>query len=335
MRKRVWLMAGLALAGMLPLAGCGHDSPAQVAAKAPAGPRMTVALVDAPDWQSVSAEIATRDEAQVLARIPGLLSTLSVHAGDTVRRGQVIGRITDSQLGYQAGAYGAQAAAAGAQASQARAELDRVRYLYQNGVYAKARLEQAEAAASAAGAQVSAARAQQASVNAMAGQGAVVAPSDGRVLRADVPAGSPVNPGMVVAVVTSGPVVLRLDLPEGLAAKVMPGARVQVDGMAGQGSVIRVYPGVDAGQVRADVAFAGLDTRLIGRRIPAKVAAGTTRAMLVPRGFVSTRYGLDYVTLVGKDGTAAVVPVQSAPADGGRVQILSGVNPGDVLVAGQ
>jgi hypothetical protein len=34
------------------------------------------------------------------------------------------------------------------------------------------------------------------------------------VLRADVPAGSPVAPGMVVAVVTSGPVVLRLDLPE-------------------------------------------------------------------------------------------------------------------------
>ena len=301
MRRGLRLTTVWALAGMLPLAGCGHDNSSPVAVKAPAGARMTVALSDAPDWQSVSAEISTRDQAQVLARIPGILATLSIRAGDTVRRGQVIGRITDSQLAYQAGAYGAQAAAAGAQAGQAQAELARVRFLYQNGVYAKARLEQVEAAASAAGAQVSAARAQQASVNAMAGQGAVVAPSAGRVLRADVPAGSPVTPGMLVAVVTSGPVLLRLDLPEALAAKVMPGARVQVDGMAGQGSVLRVYPGVETGQVRADVQFSGLDTRLIGRSVPAKLPVGTVRAMLLPRGFVTTRYGLDYVTVVGKD----------------------------------
>ena len=327
------LLTGLALAGVAPLAGCGHDDSPPTAARAPAGPRWTVALSDAPDWQSVSAEIATRDEAQVLARIPGILSTLSVHAGDTVRRGQVIARITDSQLGYQAGAFGAQAAAAGAQAAQAQADLARVRFLYQNGVYAQARLDQAEAAAGAAGAQVSAARAQQAAVNAMAGQGAVVAPADGRVLRADVPAGSPVTPGMLIAQVTAGPVVLRLALPEAVAAKVLPGARVLVDGLAGQGSVSRVWPGVESGQVRADVQFAGLDSRLIGRRVPAKVAAGTVRALLVPRGFVATRFGLDYVTVVGKDGTAADVPVQTAPADDGNVRILSGLNPGDVLAA--
>jgi len=326
------LTAGLALAVMLPLVGCGREDPKQMAAKAPAGPRITVTLADAPDWQSVSAEIATRDQAQVMARIPGILTSLSVRAGDTVHRGQAIGRITDSQLGYQAAAYGAQGAAARAQAAQAQADLARVRYLYQNGVYAKARLEQAGAAASAAGAQVGAARAQQSAVNAMAGQGAVVAPSDGRVLRADVPAGSPVSPGMVVAVVTSGPVVLRLELPEALAAKVQPGAAVRVDGMAGQGSVIRVYPGVEAGQVRADVQFVGLDSRLMGRRVPAKVAAGTARAMIVPRGFVSTRYGIDYVTVVARDGSGADVPVQTAPVDGAHVQILSGVHPGDVLV---
>ena len=336
MRNGKLLTAGLALAVMLPLAGCGHDAPQQTAAKTPAGARMTAAVTDAPDWQSVSAEIATRNQAQVTARIPGILTSLSVQAGDTVRRGQVIGRITDNQLGYQAAAYGAQGAAAGAQAAQAQAELSRVRYLYQNGVYAKARLEQAEAAASAAGAQVGAARAQQSAVNAMAGQGAVVAPADGRVLRADVPAGSPVSPGMVVAVVTSGAVVLRLDLPEVLAAKVQPGAMVWVDGQdglkPGQGSVVRVYPDVTSGQVRADVQFAGLDTRLIGRRVAAKLAAGTHRAMLVPRGYITTRYGIDYVTVLGKDGAGADVPVQTAPADGGQVQILSGVNPGDVLV---
>ena len=313
------------------LAGCGGEKAPDAPAKAAAGPRLTVVARDMPDWQSVSAEVATRDQAQVFARIPGILSSLSVRAGDEVRKGQTIGRVSDSQLGYQAGAYGAQAAAAGAQASAAQEELKRVRYLYENGVYAKSRLDQVEAAAKAAGAQVQAARAQQASVQAVAGQGIVVAPAAGRVLYADVPAGAPVTPGTVIAVVTAGPVVVRLDLPEALAAKVMPGAKVRVDGMAGQGTVTRVYPAVQAGQVSADVEMAGLDTRLIGRRLPAHVAAGTRHAMLVPKGFVTTRFGLDSVTVVARDGTALHVPVQTTPADDGQVEILSGVNPGDVL----
>ena len=330
MRKGV----GMAVALMLPLAACGKAKVDDAAVKPPSGPRLTVRASDAPDWQSVSAEVTTQDQAQVLARIPGVLSSLSVRAGDMVRRGQVIGRITDAQLTYQAGAYGAQAAAAEAQAGQARAELDRVRFLAANGVYAKARLEQAEAGAQTAKAQTQAARAQQSAIRAVAGNGAVVAPASGRVLRADVPAGSPVAPGMVVAVVTSGPVVLRLDLPEALAAKLPPGAKLRVDGMAAQGTVTRVYPAVQAGQVTADVAMAGLDSRLIGRRLPAQVATGVHQAILVPRNFVTTRYGLDTVTVVAKNGAAFQVPVQTAPtSEAGQLEILSGASAGDVLVA--
>jgi len=325
---------GLAIMA-LSLQGCGQDKPAPEAVASAKGPRLIVAASDTPDWQSVSAEVTTQDQSQVLARIPGILTSLSVRAGDSVHKGQVLGRITDSQLTYQSAAYGAQAAAAQAQAAQAKAELDRVKFLAANGVYAKARLEQAEAGASAAAAQTQAARAQQDSVRAMAGNGAVIAPATGRVLRADVPAGSPVAPGMVVAVVTSGPVVLRLDLPEGLAAKVKPGARVRVEGMAVDGSVTRIYPAVQAGQVSADVAMAGLDASLIGRRMAAQLAAGTHRGIIVPRAFVVTRYGLDYVQVASKSGGVMQVPVQTSPvADAKSVEILSGVNAGDVLVGG-
>jgi RND family efflux transporter MFP subunit len=325
---------GLAIMVVL-LQGCGQDKPAPEAVVSAKGPRLTVAASDTPDWQSVSAEVTSQDQSQVLARISGVLTSLSVRAGDSVRKGQVMGRIADSQLTYQSAAYGAQAAAAQAQAAQAKADLDRVKFLAANGVYAKARLEQAEADASAAAAQTQAARAQQDSVRAMADNGVVIAPASGRVLRADVPAGSPVASGMVVAVVTSGPVVLRLDLPEALAAKVTPGARVRVEGMRAEGSVTRIYPAVQAGQVSADVAIAGLDASLIGRRMAAQLAAGTHRGILVSRAYVVTRYGLDYVQLATKSGAVTQVPVQTAPtADGKAVEILSGVNVGDVLVGG-
>jgi RND family efflux transporter MFP subunit len=291
---------------------------------------------DTVNWQDVSAEIATVDQAQVLARIPGILTTLAVKEGDMVAKGQVIGRIVDSQLSYQAGAYGAQAAAAQAQAAQAQGELSRVRFLYQNGVYAKARLEQAEAAAAAANAQIRAARAQQSAVGAVAGQGVVTAPASGRVLRADVPAGSPVAPGMAIAVITAGPTIVRLEMPESLADKVHAGSRVTASSFgsgSGVGTVIKLYPSVTAGQVTVDVDMPGIDNRLIGRRVAARVETGARKALLVPVGYVTNRYGIDYVTVLAKDGSAAQVPVQTAAsAEPGKIEILSGASAGDTLV---
>lgn len=313
------LMAGAMMLGLAACSG-GRDQPAP--AKAPAGPRLTLAASDTVDWQDVGAEVATADQAQVIARIPGLLTSLSVKAGDTVRRGQVLGRVSDAALGYQARAAGAQAAAASA-------DLARVRFLYQNGVYAKARLDQAEA-------QAGAMRAQHAAAGALAGQGALIAPAAGRVLRADVPQGAPVAPGTVVAVVTAGPVVLRLDLPESLAARVRAGAQVRAVGLGpaqSDGAVTKVYPAVSAGQVAADARMAGLDDRLIGRRVSARVEAGRRKALLVPASYVTSRFGIDYVTLLGRDGSAAEVPVQTASAaEPGKVELLSGVAAGETLI---
>lgn len=305
----------------LSLAACdGRETEIPPAVKAE-GPRLALKQVKTTDWKDVSAQVSTVDEAQVLARIPGVLTSLTVREGDMVRKGQTIGRIVDSQLGPQA-------AAMRAQAVQAKAEFDRVKFLYDNGVYAKARLEQAQAASDAAQAQLGA-------VNAIAGQGAVVAPASGRVITADIPAGAPVAPGMVIAAITAGPTILRLELPESLAASVHPGSRViaQLPGGEVFGTIAKVYPAVRGGQVRADAAVAGLENAQIGRRISAKVAAGEREALLVPSDYVTTSYGIDTVWAVAKDGSAASVPVQTAPsAEAGMIEILSGLSAGDVLV---
>lgn len=324
MRANVLALSALALTlSGLPLAGCGDSKQVAQDGKASAGPRLLLTESDTTDWQDVSAEIATVDQAQVLARISGILTTLSVREGDVVAKGQTIGRIVDSQLGHQAAVYQAQM-------MQAQAELKRVEFLHDNGVYADARLEQAQAAASAS-------RAQYAAATALAGQGAVVAPASGRVLRADVPAGAPVAPGTVIAVITAGPTVVRLEMPESLAGKVHSGSQVTASGIGNGdavGRVVKLYPAVVTGLVAADVEMPGIDNALIGRRIAAKVQTGSRKALLVPTVYVVERYGIDYVTLIGKDGTATEVPVQTAPTQvQGKVEILSGVSAGDTLGA--
>lgn len=349
MGKWLWL-ASAALA----LSACGSKpEQEQASATLPAGDTVRLVPREIADMKAVGAEIATRDQAEVLARIPGILTSLSVRAGDTVAKGQRIGMIVDSRLGYEASAYGAQAAAAQAEAARANADLARIRDLYNNGVYARTRLDQAVAAARAADAQVAAARAQQGASASVAGQGAVIAPASGRVLRADIPAGAPVAPGMSIATVTAGPPVLRLMLPESVAGQVRPGARVVVDDPAfdggqddagvpsgsHQGSVTQVYPAITGGQVRVDATMPGLSTRFIGRRVSASVEIGTRKALVVPRMFVTTRYGIDQVQVVGAESEGggkrlSMVPVQIAPtADPAMVEILSGVSAGDTLFA--
>lgn len=335
--NRAWIWAG---AAALTLSACNGSTEQEAApAPLPAGETLTLKSAPIADMKAVGAEIGTRDQAQALARIPGTLVSLSVREGDYVKQGQRIGMIVDARLGYETSAYGAQAAAAQAEAARANADLARIRDLYRNGVYAKARLEQAEAMAKAASAQLAAARAQQGASASVAGQGAVLAPATGRVLHADVPAGSVVAPGMSIATVTSGPPALILMLPESAARSVHVGSRVTVtdDSLpAGsrQGTVSQVYPAVTGGQVRVDATLPGLDTALVGRRVSARVEVGQRQAITLPRRFVTTAYGMDQVRVVTADRRLSAVPVQTAPtADPDRVEILSGVGAGDTLFA--
>lgn len=334
-------MRGLMIAVMLAVSACsgGEKHGDSAAGKLPPGQQLFLVPASVADMKAVAGEIATRDQAEALARIPGTLVSLSVSEGDWVKRGQRIGMVVDQRITYETSAYGAQAAAAEAEAARARADLARVQDLYDNKVYAQARLDQAVAASRAADAQAAAARAQRGASASVVGQGAVLAPATGRVLRADIPAGSVVAPGMSIATVTAGPPVIRLELPESLAGQVHVGAKVVLTGDelpegSREGQVTQVYPAVSGGRIRVDASVPGLSADVVGRRVAASIEIGQRKALVVPRTFVTTRYGIDYVDVVGKDKRLSAVPVQIAPAaEADKVEILSGITAGDTLFA--
>ena len=331
------LIGALGLTALLAACGDEKAEPKPAVALAPAADRLTVRPSVVDDLKPAPATLTTRDMAEARARISGTVTRLLVKEGDVVRQGQTIAMIHDARIGLQTSAYDAQVAAASAQAAQAQADLARTQDLYDHGVYAKARLDQVQAAAKAASAGLAAARAQARASAELGAQGAVLAPTAGRVLTADIPVGSVVMPGQSLATITAGPPVVRITLPEGEAGALKVGATVRfapedLGGAATSGRIAQVYPAVAGGQVVADVSTPDLPQTLIGRKVRAFVAVGQRQAIVIPRRYVATRFGVDYVRLVGRDGAVADSPIQAAAAAApNMVEVLSGLRVGDVL----
>ncbi|TAJ73391.1 MAG: efflux RND transporter periplasmic adaptor subunit [Phenylobacterium sp.] len=336
MALRLHTIAALGVA--LLVAACGDTKPSvPVAQTAPMAGRLTVQARTVADEKPVPGTLTTRDMAEARARISGVLVALSVKEGDLVRQGQVIARVKDDRLTLQTGAFDAQVAAAAAEAARAQADLARTRDLFSHGVYAQARLDQVEAQAKAANANLNAARAQRGASAELGAQGAILAPAAGRVLVADVPVGSVVMPGQTVATITAGPMVVRIELPEGQAralrvGDVVPLAADDLRGAATQGTISQVYPSVTGGQVTADVTAPNLPQDLIGQRVRARIKVGERRALVIPRRYAVTRFGVDYARLVREGGTVSETPIQTtAGPTPDTIEVLSGLRAGDVL----
>lgn len=328
----------LALIVALALSACGPAKQGLAPpTQAPTAGRLTLELQTLPDLKPVPATLTTRDMAEARARIAGVLTRLTVKAGDKVRQGQIIGSVSDAQVGYQTHAYDAEVSAAAGQAAAARADLARTQDLYAHGVYAKARLDQVEAQATAAAGAWEAAKAQRSASGALGAEGVILAPATGTVLTANVPAGSVVMPGQSVATITAGPLIIRLRLPQAEASRLKLGDEVRLDpedlhGAAQAGRISQIYPAVSDGEVQADVIAPGLPGDLVGQSVRAEISLGQRQALIVPRAYIVTRFGVDYARLVRADGGAEDTPVQTTPGpDAARVEVLSGLRPGDVL----
>lgn len=318
------------------LAGCEREPPPAAVAP-PRGERLVVRQTVTEDLKPVSALVAARDLGEARARMGGTLTKLLVREGDVVRQGQLIGLVVDDRIGMQTAALGAQAAAAEAEATRARADLGRVKTLFDKGIYARARLDQAQAAATAAEAQARAARAQRSASVESGAQGRILAPASGRVLKADVPEGSVVSPGQSVATITAGPLVLRLEMPEaqGRALKAGQTVAVSAEGATTTGVIVQVYPAAEAGRIIADVQVAGLTSDRVGQAVVLQVPVGRRNALVIPRRFVATRFGIDFVRTVDKAGRVSEAPVQLGSAMTDGVEVLSGLTAGDVVLGAE
>ena len=331
---------GVVFAATLVFAGLGTSFAAEDQTSAA---NFAVALQDIDDLKSVYATVHSKDLIEARVRTPGTIASLKVDKGTSVEPGQLMALVTDPKIALKIQALDAQIVAIQSRIDTAKTELQRSVELKAKDVATQARVDQAQTTYDVALNELKAAQAERSVVETQIEEGKVLAPAAGRVLRVPVTEGSVVMAGESIATIAANEYLLRLEVPERHARFIKAGDVVRLGerGLGVQekplveGRITRVYPELTDGRVVADAEVPGLGSYFVGERVLVWISAGKRQAVLVPRSFVFKRFGLDYVRLAGKDGTATDVVVQTGRAEStgdGAIEILSGLAPGDRLV---
>ncbi len=303
----------------------------------PATAQQTVTRQQVDDRKAVIATVEPIRELVARARIGGTIVALSVREGDQVAAGDRIALVVDPKLALQIQALESRIQAQSAAREQAQIDLNRIEQLRTSGTVSQAQLDQARTRLNMAERTYLALRSDREVVEQQSTEGGVLAPASGRVLKVPVSVGSVVLPGETIATLATDNYILRLQLPERHARFMKAGDEILVGSRGLQqqdqetlrpGRVRLVYPQIDQGRVIADAEVDGLGDFFVGERTRVYVATGKRDALVVPADLVYRRYGVSYVKL--KDGTEVVVQ-PGLPVDGG-IEILSGLNEGDVVV---
>lgn len=304
---------------------------------------LKVAPTTITDEKAVFGTVESVHVAQARARIGGTVVKLNVREGDKVTAGQIIGVVQDEKLVLQLKSLAAQISGLEAQLAQAKTDLDRAENLFQHGTIPRARLDQARTAYNVAVNALRARVAQRAVVQQQLDEGKVLAPTNGRVLTIPLTLGMVVMPGEAIARIAVQNFVLRLRLPERHVGFIKAGDLVRYEASElGEtkpmfGRITLVYPQIENGRVIANATAKGLGSYFVGERIRVWVSAGTRRAFVIPKNYIVTKFGLDYVELHTKGDAFVDIPVQRGrpaprPKLPNGIEILSGIKTGDVLV---
>lgn len=297
-------------------------------------------LVELTKIEDRKAVIATVEPAKMLlarARIGGTVVTLKAKEGMMAEAGADLAIVVDQKLALQIKGIDQRIQSQDAQRLKAEADFNRVSELAKNGTASQAMLDQVKAALDVATRQLNALNADRDVIIQQTAEGTVRAPAAGRVLTVPVSEGSVVMPGETIATLAEDNYILRVSLPERHARFMREGDTVQIaargesddaNGSTKNGVVRIVYPEIKGGRVVADVEVENLGDYFVGERTRVYVATGTRDALLVPRGTIFERAGVDYVRLA--DSREVIVKRGETRDD--KIEILSGLKAGDRVV---
>lgn len=310
--------------------------------------RHIVTAESTPEWAEYYGVVDSRTRVDVIARVAGRVKAIHVKAGSQVRKGDLLLELESDE--FQAKLQVAQSQLASAKANLQRASLEqtRVSRLVAKEAAIVRDLDAATASWKSARAACDGAEAEVRNALTQLGYTAIRSPIDGIVADKMVNPGDFAMPALPAGSgAATGPVLMTLygsdklwleaRIPERLTRFVEPGikAHVSVDaaGLSTDGIFVEVAPWVEgasrAAIARVDLpAMKPLKPGMVGR---VRFVSGARYVIEIPKSALVERGQLDTV-FVDVNGSASLRLVRSGHQDETRVEILSGLAPGERVV---
>lgn len=328
--RSTWL-AGLALA----LAGCGG-------ARVPPAPSATTPLAAVavqaertPLERRLDGVIEAVNQGTVAAQTSGRVAAILYDVNDFVPAGAVIIRLRSTE--QHAGLAQAEAALSEATAreTEAQTRYGRIADMYQRKVVPKATLDEATANRDAAVARLAAARAGLASAREGVAYTEIRAPYAGVVTRRLVQVGESVGPGTpLMSGLSLQFLRVTVDVPQSIVDQVrrIRQAAVYLGERRIEATHVTIFPEASApsSTFRARLELPENAADLYpGMFVKVGFVTGTAQRLLVPAAAVVERSEVTAVYVVDQHGRVAMRQVRPGDRFGDRIEILSGLVPGE------
>lgn len=288
---------------------------------------------------STEAMVEAVKQSTLAAQVAGRVAAVNFDAGDYVKAGTVIIRLSAQELSSAVAGSQAQVAQAAATLANARANYERQQQLFQQKFISQAALDRATAEFRAAEAAARAARAGVGQTAAVSGYTVISAPYSGVVAARHVEIGETVAPGTPL-MTGFDPRDMRViaNIPQYKLTEVRAAPRVAVEipslGKWIDATGITVLPSADAAthtvKVRIDLP-ANLEGVIPGMYARAHFSVGSARKLTIPASAVVRRSEITAVYVVHKEQVSLRQIRLGTPNGRGQVEVLAGLDPGEVI----
>ncbi len=332
----------VAAAALGPLAaGCGRESRApesthrEVSAAVATAERTQVPIV-----VTATGSVQAAARADISTRMMGWVRRVHVEEGQTVRAGAPLVTIDDADLRAKRAQVEAGIAEATAVVTNAGKTAARFEKLYAEKAVSKQQLDDVLTGRDRAQAGLAAAQAGRDEIANHLRYLDIVSPIAGLVVRKTVQPGDMASPGMPlisVEQVDRMKIVARVGEKDVNSIATGDSVTVEVTSLPGatfRATVAKVVPAADPGSRTFDIevfvpnADARLKSGMFARVL---LATGRRDAVLVPETAIVARGQLRGVYVLGADDAVALRWVRLGRAEGGRIEVLSGLAGGETL----
>jgi HlyD family secretion protein len=268
------------------------------------------------------------------------IEQLQADVGDTVKAGQVLATLSTATLTLSQSQLKASLAAAQSSAAEAKRTADRSAALLAQGSTSNAANDQAQAALIAAQAQVTSVQAQLDNVALQLSRTHVISPVSGVIVARNAQIGSiaSAQASPLFVINRDGALELRADLSETDLTRVREGQTAMIKFAADlpplPGKIKLVEPTVDVATRlgRARIVLDNTDQVRSGMYAEADILVASHDATAVPVTAVGSE-GAETTVMTVKDGVVHRTIITTGIRDGGWIEVLTGLAPGETIVA--